>query len=159
MEKQKLVTFSILTLLVINLGTLGFLLFSGPKKGHFPPDGGRPKPKEIIIEQLHLDAQQQADYEVLIRQHRKQIGATEDKIRITKNELYSLLNSTTVDATKKDSLVNALGQYQKEIELIHFNHFNDIKKLCKPEQLEDFDGLTEELSRLFSKPHPRKHEQ
>ena len=152
MEKQKLVTFSIIALLVINLGTLGFLLFSGPKKGHFPPDGGRPKPREIIIEQLHLDAQQVADYEVLIHQHRKQITATEDKIRDAKNELYLLLNSTTVDATKKNSLVNTLGQYQKEIELIHFNHFSDIKKLCKPEQLDGFSDLTEELSRLFSKP-------
>lgn len=158
MEKQKLVTFSIITLLVINLGTLGFLLFSGPKKGHFPPDGGRPKPREIIIEQLHLDAQQVADYEVLIRQHRQQITATEDKIRDTKNELYLLLNSTTVDSTKKDSLVSTLAQYQKEIELIHFNHFSDIKKLCKPEQLDGFSDLTEELSRLFSKPHPPRHE-
>lgn len=158
MEKQKLVTFSIIALLVINIGTLGFLLFSGPKKGHFPPDGGRPQPREIIIEQLNFDKKQQADYEVLIRQHRKQITATEDKIRDAKNELYLLLNSTSVDTTKKDSLVNVLGQYQKEIELIHFNHFNDIKKLCKPEQLHDFDSLTKELSRLFSKPHPPRHE-
>lgn len=159
MEKQKLVIFSIIALLVINIGTLVFLFLSGPKKGHFPPDDGRPKPREIIVRQLHLDSQQQANYEMLIRQHRKQITATEDKIRNTKNELYSLLNSDSVDVTRKDSLINALAHYQKEIELIHFNHFNEIKKLCKPEQMDDFLELTEELSRLFSKPHPPKHEQ
>lgn len=158
MEKQKLITFSIIALLLINLGTLGFLFLSAPKKGHFPPNGGRPEPKEIIIERLHFDKKQQADYQKLIEDHRSKIGATEDKIRSAKNELYSLLSSDSVDAAKKESLLMALSDYQKEIETIHFNHFTDIKKLCTKEQLSDFSELTEELSRLFSKPHRPRHD-
>jgi periplasmic protein CpxP/Spy len=153
MEKSKLITFSIIALLLINLATLGFLLFSGPKNGPIPPHGGRPKPKEIIVEKLHFDSKQLADYEQLIQQHRKEITTTEDNIKSAKNELYLLLNNETVDVAKKDSLISLLSNYQKEIETIHFNHFRDIKKLCKPEQLNDFNDLTEELSRLFSKPH------
>jgi hypothetical protein len=140
------------------LVTLGFLLFSGPKNGPIPPHGGRPKPKEIIVEKLHFDTNQQADYEQLIQQHRKEITTTEDHIKNAKNQLYLLLNDETVDVAKKDSLISLLSTYQKEIETIHFNHFRDIKKLCKPEQLNDFIELTEELSHLFSKPHRTRNE-
>lgn len=158
MEKQKLITFSIIALLLINLGTLGFLVFSGPKNDHFPPHHGKREPKYIIIERLHFDQKQQEDYDVLIKDHQEKIRATEDKIRDAKNELYSMLNSETIDTAKKDSLISALSNDQKEIETIHFNHFADIKKLCKKEQLNDFNELTEELSRLFSKPQKRGHD-
>jgi Spy/CpxP family protein refolding chaperone len=158
MEKSKLITFSIIALLLINLATLGFLLLSGPKNGPTPPHGGRPKPKEIIVEKLNFDTKQQVDYDQLIQQHRKEITTTEDHIKSAKNELYLLLNDESVDVAKKDSLISLLSNYQKEIETIHFNHFRDIKKLCKPEQLNDFNDLTEELSRLFSKPHRPRNE-
>ena len=150
MEKQKLITISVIALLLLNIGTLGFLFVSGPKQGHRPPPHGRPEPRAIIIERLHFDAQQIDAYEQLIREHHKHIDAMDEKIRDAKNSLYTLLNSS--DSSSKDSLIIALGNYQKEIETTHFNHFADIKKLCKPNQIEDFEELTEELSRLFSKP-------
>lgn len=155
MEKQKLTTFSIIALLLLNLGTLGFLLFSGPKQGHRPPHG-RPEPRAIIIEKLHFDTQQIKAYEQLIDEHRKKIDAIDEKIRDTKNSLYALLNSN--DSASKNSLITALGNYQKEIETTHFNHFADIKKLCKSNQMADFEELTEELSRLFSKPPRPRHD-
>ncbi len=156
MEKQKLITISVIALLLLNIGTLGFLFVSGPKQGHRPPPHGRPEPREIIIEKLHFDEQQIEAYELLIREHRKQIDAVDEKIRDTKNSLYALLNSN--DSSSKDSLIIALGNYQKEIETTHFNHFADIKKLCKPDQMDDFEELTKELSRLFSKPPRPEHE-
>ena len=160
MEKTKLLTFGIIALFLLNLGTLGFLLLSGPK-GHHPlgngPEG-RSKPREIIIEKMHFDAAQIKQYDELIQWHRSHIKELEDKIRDAKNELYLQLNENPVNEKAKDSLINDLASYQKEIETIHFRHFQDIKKLCKKEQLDDFTALTEELSRLFSKGQPHKNE-
>lgn len=158
MDKIKLLTFSVIALLVLNLGTLGYLFFSGTK-GHRPPPGrgpeGRPQPKEIIIEKLHFDAQQQKEYEKLILSHRTTINELDDHIRDSKNNLYLQLIKTSIDVKTKDSLNAILATYQKQIEITHFNHFQDIKKICHPNQLDDFYDLTEELSRLFSKPRPR----
>lgn len=158
MEKQKLITFSIVALLLLNIGTLGFLYFTEPKHGAMPPrPHGRIEPREIIIQKLHFDEQQQAQYDNLIQEHRHKIEATEDKIRETKNDLYLLLNQP--NAKQKDSLIASLAKYQKEIETIHFEHFADIKNLCHKDQLADFEDLTEELSRIFSRPpRPRHHE-
>lgn len=154
MEKTKLLTIAVITLLVLNLATVGFLLFTGPK-GNRPHAGqgpeGRPKPKEIIIEKLHFDANQQKEYDKLIQWHQGEIKTIEDHIKEAKDDLYQILSSSEINIKSKDSLINALSLHQKEIEITHFKHFEDIKKLCHEDQIEDFNNLTEELGKIFSK--------
>lgn len=160
MEKTKLLTFGIIALFVLNLGTLGFLFLSGPK-GHHPPEHGpegRSKPREIIIEKLHFDAAQIKEYDKLIQWHRDNVSKLEEKIRDSKNELYLQLNENPVNEKTKDSLITVLADSQKQIESVHFKHFQDIKKLCKKDQIDDFTELTQELSRLFSKPPPHRND-
>jgi len=155
MDKIKLLTISVIVLLVLNVGTLGSLLFSGPKHR---PDFDHKRPQEIIIERLHLNQKQQKEYQKLIRWHRGTIDSLDDQIRNTKNRLYLQLLKTNVDVVAKDSLIAVLAASQRQIEETHFKHFEDIKKLCKPEQLEDYYDLTQELSRIFSKPPRPRHE-
>jgi protein CpxP len=152
MEKTKLLTISVIGLLIINFGTLGFLLLS--RNGNRPPHGGRPEPKEVIIDKLHFDKEQQKEYAKLIQWHRGEITKLDGNIRRAKNELYSQLNLAEVDVVKNDSLIDAILYNQREIEEVHFKHFQDIKKLCNKDQIDDFNALTEELSRIFApKPH------
>ena len=154
MERTKLLTITIIGLLLINLATLGFVFLNGPKPGGMPHEG-RPLPKDIIIDKLHFDANQQKEYEKLIRWHRGKIDQLDDSIRQTKNTLYSGLTESDTNTKAKDSLIALLNSYQKQVEETHFKHFEDIKKLCKPEQQEDFKALTTELSRIFA-PRPRR---
>jgi Spy/CpxP family protein refolding chaperone len=161
MEKAKLLTIAVIGLLLLNLATLGFLFLNGSKGHHPPMDGpqGRQKPREIIIEKLHFDVNQQKEYDKIIKWHHGEIERLDKNIRQTKNELYSQLMQPEVDVKTKDSLITVLNSYQKQIEQTHFKHFEDIKKLCHPNQMEDFNDLTEELSRIFApKPHGPRHE-
>lgn len=155
MDKTKLLIFSVIILLLLNLGTLGFLFFSEPKV-HLPSSDRRPKPKEIIIKKLHFDANQQKKYDKLIHLHRTAINELDDNIRVAKNRLYLQLLKTNIEVITKDSLVDALANYQKQIENTHFKHFQEIKKLCNQEQLEDYYDLTEELSKIFSRKQHRQ---
>ena len=153
MDKIKVLTIGVIALLLLNFGTLGFLLLSGPKHDRRPPHR---MPKEIIIDKLQLDANQQAAYQTLIDWHRGTIDSLDHQIRSTKNELYLQLTQKAVDVKTKDSLIAILANEQKAIEETHFKHFQDIKNLCKPEQMNSFNELTEELSRIFGrKPKPR----
>ena len=154
MERTKLLTITVIGLFLINLATLGFLFLNGPKPGEMPHEGRR-QPKTIIIEKLHFDANQQKEYEKLIRWHREEIDQLDDSIRQTKNKLYSGLSESNLNIKTKDSLIALLNAYQKQVEETHFKHFEDIKKLCKPNQQEDFMALTTELSRIFA-PRPRQ---
>jgi Spy/CpxP family protein refolding chaperone len=153
MDKIKVLSFAVIALLLLNFGTLGFLLLSGPKHDRRPPHR---MPKEIIIDKLQLDTNQQAAYQTLIDWHRGTIDSLDQQIRSTKNDLYLQLTQKTINIKTKDSLIEILASNQKKIEETHFKHFQDIKNLCKPNQMNSFNELTEELSRIFGrKPKPR----
>jgi Spy/CpxP family protein refolding chaperone len=152
MNKIKLLTIAVLVLLLLNLGTIGFLILGPKHRGH--GEG----PKKLIIEKLHLDEQQQGQYAALIRWHRSHIDALDREIHEAKNNLYLQLIKSQPDTQVKDSLITAIVGYQKQIETTHFKHFEDLKKLCRPEQMNYFNQLTKELSSLFSKPPRRKND-
>ncbi len=157
MNKSRLLTITVVALLLLNLGTLMFLFNSGHKEPQGHPRGphGRPMPREIIIEKLHFDPDQVAEYNKLIEWHHSNIEKMEDKISMAKNELYLLLNEETINENARKTLIDSLSSYQKQIETIHFRHFQDIRKLCRKDQMDDYKDLTTTLSELFSKPKPR----
>jgi len=143
MNRTKFYNIIICLLLISNFVLLYFALQKSSRG--FDPDG----PKNIIIEKLHFDENQIKSYQKLIDKHRKDIRKNNDQILMLKKELYS--NLKTNDSKKElDSIATQIGVIQKQIEEIHFNHFLDIKALCKPEQLSKFDSLSEELTEIFN---------
>lgn len=149
MNKIKLLSVLAIGLLISNLLLLLFIIMHNPNR---PREGG---PKNIISEKLHFDELQKSEYEKLITSHRKKIRDTEQQIMILKNQLYSTIAKNT-DKAVKDSLISELGKAQMQIEQIHYQHFGDIKKLCKENQQEAFLNLSQEIASLFGQPHPRK---
>lgn len=147
MSKRSLLISSICILAVLNITLLlAYGGFSGHRKHR--------EPKEEIIEKLHFTDKQVKAYEVLIAEHQKAILEKDEEIRKSKNSLYALLKAN--DMSRKDSLINRIALLHTDIEVIHFNHFAQIKKLCTEEQMPAFNELSRELARLFSPPPPPK---
>jgi protein CpxP len=152
MNKNKLFMFLIGALLVTNIVLIFFLINGrGPHPGGPPPHRGE-GPKNLIIERLHFDEKQVGEYDKLIQEHRKNINDQDLALMNLKNSLYKNLQAEE-NKTVTDSLINQMGTIQNKIEHIHYAHFEDIKKLCKPEQLKDFNELANELSQIFGPPH------
>jgi periplasmic protein CpxP/Spy len=113
--------------------------------------------RSIIIETLKFDDQQTSQYDTLIAIHKKEIKDRNDQIRDLKNVLYVMLPNDTISKVKVDSLTSQIGNIQRDIEVIHFNHFMDIKQLCKPSQHDAFQKLSSDLQKIFhAKRHPEK---
>ncbi|MBI3135152.1 MAG: hypothetical protein HYZ14_10810 [Bacteroidetes bacterium] len=149
MNKIRILTYTVIGLIVINLALIAFILFRKPP--HRNPDG----PRNEIIEKLHFDDTQVAAYDLLIKDHRSSIRTAEDKIMQLKNELYGML-SDTLNTARKDSLIWELCNVQKTIEETHYAHFEAIRTLCNPDQQDEFELLTRELAELFSHRPPEK---
>ncbi len=149
MNKVKVLGILTILLLLVNLSFLAFFFLKTPMHKH---GGG---PRNLILEKLHFDAIQTTAYDTLIAAHRKVIQSTESKIRKLKNELYTCLTKDSSEAIR-DSIIQELGELQIRIETIHYDHFERIKRLCKPEQQKEFEALTAELSSMFSPPRPQK---
>lgn len=140
MSKQLIYRLIIVVLLISNLLLLGFCFYSKPPHP--------PMPKQIIIKKLNFDKAQIAKFEVLIKSHRDGIIAREESIKTKKNELYSSL-AETANNSKTELLISEIGKSQTEIENLHYKHFEEIKKLCREEQLPAFKELSKELVNLF----------
>ncbi|MFY7847089.1 Spy/CpxP family protein refolding chaperone [Chryseobacterium gambrini] len=149
MTKNRFYIFIIVGLLISNLLLVIFMLTRKP-----PHHSG---PRNLIIERLHLDEKQIQQYDVLIRQHRMQIREKEHEMMDAKTQYYSLLKNK--DQKNGDSLVQQIGKISMETEKINFKHFQDIRKICRPDQLQDFDHLIDEFESLFAlvpkPPHER----
>ena len=155
MDKIKLLTYTVIGLLLLNVGIICFLFFLRPIKN---PEQIRRSPKELIVEKLHFDAKQIEKYESIIHIHKDKIDSLDAINRELKSELYSQLKLPVVNMIVKDSIITLFLANQKCIEETHFKHFQDIKSICKASQLQDFNALTQKLGKIFShknfKPHP-----
>jgi periplasmic protein CpxP/Spy len=149
MSKVKLLTIAVIALLAINIGMVAFyVLQKSVTPATTSPSAKKEGPKKIIIERLHFDKDQVTAYESIIVEHQKAVKMLKDSISTTKNNLYQSLK--TDNYTSKDSLIVLLGVLQKRIESVHYEHFLQIKKICTPQQIADFNMLTNELGTYFT---------
>lgn len=149
MNKVRLLSILSVGLLVVNVFLIWFLISHNPEHHR----GG--EPKYIIIKKLDLDKAQTKEYEKLIEWHKREIRNSEQQIMMLKNQLYSSLRDVN-KVTLSDSLVTEIGRMQMNVEKIHYKHFQDIKQLCKPEQLKAFNELCLGIAELFVHPPPNK---
>ncbi len=113
------------------------------------PPHHREPPKQTIIDKLRFDSEQIEAYDLLITAHQSAIRIADERIREARNELYALLSADT-SPERVDSAKWKISNIQYEIETIHFNHFLEIKRICKENQSPYFKDLTSELESLFN---------
>ena len=145
MNKTKLLSIIATVLFISNVALAAFMFFGK----HRPP--AHEGPRDIIIERLHFDKKQVEAYDKLINQHQNAMREKKDEMMELKNKLYSRLLDDSDDAVK-DSLEREIGKLQITIENINYNHFNEIKLLCKADQQQNYSKLIHEIAFLFA-PH------
>lgn len=138
MTKLNLILGLLILLLLCNV----FLFYQLMK-----PHRGK-QPRDIIASALHFSESQNQAYNLLIQEHRKQIHQADDSLRVLKEQLYQRLGDP--DRAQRDSLIEAIGGVQKNIEYIHWNHFKDIEALCLPNQKAYFTELQNQMATLFN---------
>jgi protein CpxP len=109
-------------------------------------------PRELIIERLKFDQAQIKKYDGMIQNHRTQLNKFDKKLQFTKSQLNLQLVEPNVDTMKRDSLLLEISSIIQQIERIHFDHFLEIKSLCKDRQIADYKLLAKEFSKIF---HPK----
>ena len=153
MTKTKLLTVAVITLLLLNIATLAFMFMRKPPIHDGMRNGEGPK--QLIIERLHFNEEQQKQYDIIVEDHRAKSKALNKTSREMHNELYALLKEKSIDTQKADGLITLIAENQKAIDNLNLNHFQQIKSICNSNQINDFNNLVDDLTRLFS-PHPPK---
>lgn len=148
LEKKKFVLILLVLMIVLNLALLGWIWF-GPD-GHRGPGKGRAR--DFLIRELKLDAAQQKQYDVLIEKHHADLRPVQDEMRHTRDSLFDQLASATPDTAIAHRLETKIGTLQAKMERITFEHFQQVRAFCRPDQQKDFDRVIRDALRMMAPP-------
>lgn len=151
MERTKLLTIAVIGLFLLNLITIGFLLVK-PNQLLRPGDSrGAEEPATIITQRLHFDSGQQQAYRLLITKHQEQTKMLNEQMVQLHRDYYGLLASTQLDSIQANALSQQIADNQRAQAQLNFDHFKQIKALCRLDQQADFSDLVNDLARLFGR--------
>lgn len=151
MNKLRFLTWTVILLLLLNAGTLIYLLMSKRTETDQRPPRGEGASK-FIIEQLKLDDKQQLQFAELRHQHQEIIRRIQDQDRSLHDEYFNLLKTDTPDKAKADSISLLIAKQRSAIEAATFEHFLQLRRLCNDDQKKLFDATIDEIMRQMGGP-------
>lgn len=150
MKKETLLIVLVALLVVLNLGTLGFLLLGNSRHPH------PPRPDKLIIERLELSQEQIVAFEALKKEHRSGINALNQQSKVLYQSYFAILKQDQPNLAQADSIEQLLAQVQAQKDSVTFDHFIKLRALCQPQQKPLFDGLVDELGDILVRQPPKR---
>jgi len=128
-------------LLISNLALVAFFMINKSEEKR----GTRGDRKEMIShflqKEIGFTSQQIQQYDSLSILHHTKVKAMFDQVRTNKENQFMQLTTENFADSSIINAANLSAARQKEIDIVMFNHFKDIRNLCTPEQLPKFDSM------------------
>lgn len=134
-------------LLLINVATLGFIWYTSFKLRVEPPLNP-PRPdssNSFLADELRFTGEQAQKFESLKKEHRQGVQNIMLQTKGLKDQLFDCIK--TGDDVKAKELAQKLSENNKAMELLTYEHFKEVRKICSDEQKVKFDKILIELVR------------
>ncbi len=160
MKKPSASTIIIILLLLLNSVTLGFMLLhhkQGPRS-HFgpgmpPPPHERPHgPGMFIVHELNFDDKQKDDFDKMRKAHHQKTMEIHDSLHALKEKLFSGISSG--DMTQANAVSDKIASFQKQLEIVTYEHFLAVRSMCNDEQKQKFDKIIPHVFEMMAPPPP-----
>lgn len=149
--KNRILIGAVIFLMVANVALMATIwLRQAP---HRPERGS---PADYLVKELGLNAQQQAKLRGLAEQHHKQSEEIREQIKEARHNLFGLLAEPGVNDSMKKAAADEVARHLEELDLLTFDHFQQVRAICDPQQQKKFDEIIEEVLRMIANgPPPR----
>ncbi len=146
--RQRWLLVLVAILLLTNIATLSIYWFKKPNHeggpGHDP--GNREKRMgQFMFDQMKFDATQEAAYWKLRDSMIDTQRPVVDSMRDAKKRFFDLLNQSNVTDSALITRSNEIAALQKRLDLATFRHFQNVRAICRPDQLQKFDTVIKEI--------------
>jgi len=131
------------------------------KPNHLPPPRfGEGGPAKMIIEELKFTPEQIQKFDKLKEAHQSAMRELKDKGKEIRTNYFDLLKQEQPDQKMADSLASSIAANQKAIEVVTFDHFKEVRKLCDDNQKKHFDEIIGDILKNMVRPEhgPPPHE-
>ena len=157
MRRERFYAIVVILLLLLNMGTLGYLFTTrdsgrAPVVLHGGEGGPHQRPEDIMIERLKLDDAQQEQLYDFIHWHRRSTDSVQHHIKALQKDLFALVQQDEMNVALRDNLLKEIEQCESAKHLITIQHFHDIRSMLKPEQKELFNEFMGEVGSRITAP-------
>jgi hypothetical protein len=146
--RQRWLLVLVAILLLTNIATLSIYWLKKPDHDGGPgrdPGNREKKMGQFMVDQMKFDTTQEASYWKLRDSMIAIQKPVMDSIRNSKKRFFDLLNQPgTTDATLI-AHTNEIADLQKKLDLVTFRHFQKVRGICRPDQLQKFDTVIKEI--------------
>ncbi len=132
----KSLVFIILCLFLTNVLLLFFFVAKNNKGNRNHESTGM---YSVLKDSVQFSENQLAQYQDLRTQQFKKVKPLFDQIRKSKENFYQLLSVENLSDSIKFQKADSIGKSQQMLDLQMFHYFQQVRKICTPEQLPQFD--------------------
>ncbi len=148
---------ALLILVLMNLGTLTALWLIRDYR-QSPPSQTGAGVVDFIVKELNFDSTQKKQLILLREDHQQKIKQVRRKNRDAKDVFFGLLKDSSLSEDALNKAAIASAEFDAETAKLTFRHFQEIRKICTPEQRKKFDRVIAEVLRMMAPlPPSRNH--
>ena len=151
MNEQKgirLWQWAVLLLVLCNIGLIVTIWLKPPQQQpqpSGPPPQGGGGPRDYVVRELKFTDEQTKKYDVLVHDHQQAMQRLRHDAMDLRKQLFANLKNEDQKNNFTDSLTRLIASNQKEIEMVTYNHFAQVRTICTDAQKKDFDNIIGEV--------------
>lgn len=111
-------------------------------------------PAAFLTHELSLDDKQKLQLHDLASQHHAASEKIKENIKDARDRFFDLIKQPNVIPASKDSAAAIIAENLKQLEVLTFDHFQSVRKICTPEQQLKFDKIIDEVLKMVGSPPP-----
>jgi len=151
MNNNRFLKIVIIVLILINLGTLGFIWFRTAKSD---TSIRRSVAAGFLVKELDLSDAQRKEYFRMRRNHRITLWKLEEADQSLHSRFFNQLFSETPDLKMVHDLADSIAANRKKMELLTYEHFMHVRQILTPGQQEKFEKIFDEVISIVLPPPP-----
>jgi len=146
--RQRWLLVLVAILLLTNIATLSIYWLKKPDRDGGPdrdPGNRQKRMGQFMVDQMKFDTTQEASYWKLRDSMMAIQKPVMDSIRDSKKRFFDLLNQPGATDSLLIAHTNEIADLQKKLDLVTFRHFQKVRAICRPDQLQKFDTVIKEI--------------
>ncbi len=145
---KKTLTVLVVCLFIANIATLAFFwLYKNEKL-----EARKGRAAEFIIKQLYFSKGQKENYLKLVAEHQRAIRPIREQLKDAKESLFDLLQQPNINEKEKQNAAKTVSQFTEKLDLVTFNHFAAVRKICNVTQQQKFDQIIKQVLQMMGEP-------
>lgn len=118
-------------------------------------DGPRGEtPRDYVIRNLKFSDDQVKKYDALIKDHQDAMHRLRHEAMEYRQQLFANLKNEHGSSGNTDSLAQLIANNQKQIEVVTYNHFAQVRTICTDAQKAEFDKIIGDVIKKMNGPGP-----